>query len=387
MGCRLCSGAFDERTNDGPARSPVWRVGMVGDRMYTRLVNPRSSSVPKDDRKWLAWALLALVIAVALPVAVLQAFGIPLTGDTSDKRFVAVLTLAGVTVTACASLIGILVSRQSERRLEHQHSNEQARLRLDAAMRAGTLFNAEDGAPDPAAVASGLLALTQLDRADLAVARLVDLWDCKHDAGPSPAVGASAGRVSHETAILVLDAALRSGRPNAELVAAELLCRNSFRLDICQSLHWPSSIDGTWNQRFGPKTKLLLVDALVQMALESKPRNAALQSLAVRLYGISAGDDNRHVKGCIGRLLTPILPHLKDVGTVMQGSSELTLEDLRDAATYAKENPDRLLNEIAKDRAAKLEKWAGECQHTDYERGALAAPCVSLPADFAAANR
>lgn len=39
---------------------------------------------------------------------------------------------------------------------------------------------------------------------------------------------------------LVVDAALRSGKPNAQLVAAEVLCRNSEHLDPCQSTHWPS---------------------------------------------------------------------------------------------------------------------------------------------------
>ena len=32
-------------------------------------------------------------------------------------------------------------------------------------------------------------------------------------------------------------------------------------LDPCQSTHWPSYIDGCWNPRFGPKTRLLLIDA------------------------------------------------------------------------------------------------------------------------------
>jgi hypothetical protein len=67
-----------------------------------------------------------------------------------------------------------------------------------------------------------LLALTKLDNVDLAVALLVDFW--------LPGVEEM---ISDEAAILVVDAALRSGRPNAQLVAAEVLCRNAANLDPC----------------------------------------------------------------------------------------------------------------------------------------------------------
>ena len=73
-------------------------------------------------------------------------------------------------------MIGILAAQQSKRRLAQEHQDEHARLRLDAAMRAGELISAKHAPASPAAIASGLLALTRLDHADLAVALLVDLW-------------------------------------------------------------------------------------------------------------------------------------------------------------------------------------------------------------------
>jgi hypothetical protein len=204
---------------------------------------------------WLAGAVGLLAVA-SVPAFVLKLTG-GLDG-ASDKRFAAVLGLAGVLATAGVALV-------SERRLQRQHQDEEARLRLDAAMKAGALFNATSGSPaDPAAVASGLLALTELGRADLAVALLVDLWD-ESDRAASPAP-ATRQAVSDETAVLVIDAALRSDRASAQLVGAELLCRNARRLDPCQSLHWPSSVDGMWNPQFGVKTKVLLVEALVRSA-------------------------------------------------------------------------------------------------------------------------
>jgi hypothetical protein len=319
---------------------------------------------------WIGSAVAAVVVLIATPLVVVGVFGLPGGGSDTDKRVAAVLALAGTMSAALVSLIGVIVERHSARRVEQQRADEEARLRLEAAMRAGELLNARERPADPAAVASGLLALTRLDRADLAVALLVDLWDMTQKRNGA---ATSAAQVSDETAILVLDAALASGRPNAQLVAAELLCRNAQRLDICQSLHWPASIDGAWNPDFGPKTKLLLIDALVQLALKSTKREAALQSLAVRLYGVSEGDPDPHVQGCVGKLLAAIVPEFADEGTIMQGPREVTFSALRHAASKAQDNPDRHLSDVAEDRAAKLRMWAKSCHMIDYAPGALAA--------------
>jgi hypothetical protein len=330
--------------------------------------------VHRDDKKWLAWAL----VAIAAPLAVLEALG---GLDTaSDKRFAAILALIGVMITALASIVGAVISRESERRLERQHADEQARLRLDAAMNAGALFNGQGDSPaDPAAVASGLLALTQLGRADLAVALLVDLWDGRDDGSLDGSRAPAPRTVSDETAILVVDAALGPGSSNAQLMAAELLCRNSAHLDICQSLHWPGSVDGGWNPDFGVRTKVLIVDALVRMAYTGAPSLNALQSLAVRLYGISVNDPDVHVKGCLGMLLDAIVPALDrmEIRSLMQGPSEITIADLKMAAARAEANPDRVFYKIVQDRSVKLSAWANACRETDYRPGALAAAVVS----------
>jgi hypothetical protein len=92
-----------------------------------------------DEKKWLAWGFASLVVAAGAPVLIFQALGT--LDSASDKRFAAVLTLVGITVTASASLIAASVRRQSERRLERHRRDEESRLRLDAAMRAGELFS------------------------------------------------------------------------------------------------------------------------------------------------------------------------------------------------------------------------------------------------------
>ena len=69
-------------------------------------------------------------------------------------------------------------------------------------MRAGESFSSPTSGPvNSASVALSLLALTKLDNVDLAVALLVDFW--------LPGVEEM---ISDEAAILVVDAALRSGK-------------------------------------------------------------------------------------------------------------------------------------------------------------------------------
>jgi hypothetical protein len=166
---------------------------------------------------------LFLAISVVLPVLL---FG-PIFGTGDAARLQAILTYAGVMVTASVTLLGMAIKWQSDKRIASGHSEQVKQIKLDAAMRAGRLLSpTESGLAHPAAIASRLLALTKLDQADLAVALLVDLW-------PGTDGPVSPGTVSSETAILVIDAALSSRSCNAQLAAAEMLCRNC-----------PSSLEG-----------------------------------------------------------------------------------------------------------------------------------------------
>jgi hypothetical protein len=293
--------------------------------------------------------------------------------------------LLGVLFTASVS--GVL-TRQSNKRLKQEGVDNNRRLRLDAAMRAGSLVAPSKDLPlSPASAASGLLALTELDHSELAVALLVDLWSKKtgvleeQGAGPGRAVDPAekmnaSSRVSNETAVLVIDAALRSySCPNAPLIAAELLCRNAELLDACQSLHWPSAIDGGWIPEVGPKTKLLLVDALVTMTVTSDANENALRSLAVRLYGIWEGDPDTNLKGCVGVLIKAIMPFVKGLNytNFMHGTKSVTMAELQTAADSATPNPDDYLARMVEHRAQLLEKWAGGCSgNLSYRAGALA---------------
>lgn len=328
----------------------------------------RGGGFAMSDKKLAIVALGVLAVIAAAPAILLGPLGL---GGGGSSRLAAVLTFVGVLVTALVSLIGLMLNRQTERRLAQEQAEQRQQLRLDAAMRAGQLVSpTESGAAPPAALASGLLALTKLDNVVLAVALLVDLW--------TDEPGRQEGRISDETAILVIDAALRSKSPSARLVAAELLCRHATRLSACQSLHWPSVVDGCWDRDFRPKTKLLIVEALVRMTTHSAPDEGALRSVAVRLYGIweteNGDEEGKRVRGCIGKLIRVVYDRLRDFRhqELVHGSRIVKISQLEEAAQSAAANPDGYLDDLSNQLSEQLAVWARTCEVPPSGPGALA---------------
>ncbi|MDT0486132.1 hypothetical protein [Streptomyces doebereineriae] len=323
-------------------------------------------------------SLTTVLLAAVLPVVLLRG---QLFGTDDSSQLAAVLTYIGVLVSASVALIGYGVNLQTEQRLWTEQEEQQRQLRLEAAMRAGQLVSPGDSGPaHPAALASGLLALTRLDHGDLAVVLLVDLWSGDQNSTQAECVGGEERwpKVSHETAILVIDAALRSKSGNAQLVAAELLCRNAERLDACQSLHWPSAVDGCWDPMFSPRTKLLIVEALIRMTLAGHAEEGALRSVAVRLYGIWYGDHSKEVRGCIGKFIGKIIGRLQDFGLkqFVHGPKMVTIADLKKAATSAAENPDDYLAKLSNDLGNALGEWAASCHEQPPHPGSLATAAI-----------
>lgn len=334
------------------------------------------------------WFLKPAAVPVVAGIALLGALLSPL-GNGPSARLAAVLAFLGVIITYSANVIGVSVQRQAQRRLAEEHDQTEKRLdleyrenslrlELDAAMRAGQLINPSgaDGlrSSGPAAIASGLLALTNLKQTELAVALLVDLWSNTIDEAGRHQENHN-GQISSEIAILVINRALCSDSRNAQLVAAELLCRNAYKLTSTQSLHWPAAIDGHWRTDFSPKTKLLLVEALVNMTVcPDKPADeGALRSVAVRLFGISKHEEER-VKACIGKLISAILPSLLGCGSkeLVQGEVMVSIEELQHAADRCGDNPDGYLSRLSDQLATRLEDWAANACGLPTGPGCLA---------------
>jgi hypothetical protein len=251
-------------------------------------------------------------------------------------------------------------------------------------MHAADLFGFSGDAQTSAAKsASGLLALARLDFADLAVALLVDLWSPLTALSVQmKAEGQNSFSVSTETAVQVIDEALGSGKPEAQLMAAELLCRNASALDICDSLDWPGSVNSAWIPELPVTAKFLIVDALVHMALASDPTKNALRELAVRLYGIFNGDPESRVKGCIGTLMRAIMPAVRALGYTdfMKGPGHglITLKEMEQAAAHASPHPDGYFEMMVKDRSQKLKKWSLMCTTISLSAGKLATASSAL---------
>lgn len=361
----------------------------------------RGQQTPGEWRWWLS-VVVGLTGFLAVAIGLMRAIGMEELGDTIG----ALLTTAGVFVGLVLKRQSdqrlALESRQTEDRLNQEHRDEQERLRLDAAMRAATLFNSSDDAPvDPASIASGLLALAELDRVGLAVALLVDLWPEpvardtvtrleahteRSQRSPSDTPTHVLGQpvdtppscVSTETAILVIDAALSSDDANAHLIAAELLCRHAADLNPCASLHWPSSVNGRWNADFAPRTKVLLVDALVHMAVNSPPTESALSTTAARLYcAWDKEPDDSHPRRCIGLLLNGMQAAIERMPYeyLLHGTLRIPKAKIDEAAgtcDTATEAED-IMHKLAIDLRRKLESWASQCHEPYRQETALLA--------------
>jgi hypothetical protein len=205
--------------------------------------------VTKDDVKWILVASSVLISAIALLAFLIWPFGA--AGGISD-RFGASLTFLGGALTAGISILGLLLKRQSERRLA-----------IEASIQAVTLLVPREGAtPSEDSNAAVLLTLTHLGQYELAVTLLGDLWSYK-TADQRNVI--TPPRISTHSAILVIDAALRNWKsdPNVAIIAAEMLARNAEQLDFLQALHWPASIDRSWNPMLDTRVKLLLLEAML----------------------------------------------------------------------------------------------------------------------------
>ena len=298
------------------------------------------------------------VFAVAVVIGLLLAtVAYTLSSGSNDKVVAALLAFFGVVITAAAKHF---VDMRSEQR-----------LRLDAAMEAGKLLSSADGAvTSPAAAASGLLALADLGRSKLAVAMLLDLW------------GKDA--VSSEVAILIIDKALACGDDATAQIAAEVLCQNSHKLDPTKPAHWPTVLDTHWMPHATEKTKILLIESLVEMSTNStlsKPSVNALRTFAIRIVFIHDHEHHGHFRKCIAGFAKAIAPALdpgSDPSTQQfefyDGGKQIDFTTLERVARDFKANPDTFFADITHRRRDDLEAWALKCREEGVvtKAGALA---------------
>ena len=91
------------------------------------------------------------------------------------------------------------------------------------------------------------------------------------------------------------------------------------------------------------------------MTLAHEVNEAALRSIAVRLYGVWKCDGDKRVRGCVGRIISAVVPALKQLGysDFMQGNQKVILADLGVAASSGTNNSDGFLDRIVEDRCRR----------------------------------
>ncbi|MDN3359144.1 hypothetical protein [Actinomadura sp. DC4] len=153
-----------------------------------------------------------------------------------------------------------------------------------------------------------------------------------------------------------------------------MLCRNAIKLDPCQSLHWPRSVEGRWIPAAGRRTKLLVIEALVVMTLSGPANESALRSIAARLYSIWRDEPAPEARGCIGKMISALMERLEKLPykEFMQGNSTVTLGQLEEAADSSGVNPDGYLDHLSTELADDLREWAATCSGRHRGHGRLA---------------
>jgi hypothetical protein len=319
---------------------------------WRQVVRTKSTQVPP-------WPL---VLGTAFTVALVLAGVVYALGRGSgDQVIAAVITFFGVMITAAAK--------------NHVDTRSEQRLRLDAAMEAGRLLSPSEGTKaSRAAAASGLLALADLGRSKLAVAMLLDLW--------------ASDVVSPEVAILIVDKALASGDDATAQIAAEVLCQNAHKLDPTKPAHWPTTLDTHWIPKASEKTKILLIESLIEMSTSSHPDNPsinALRAFAVRIVFIHQREPRDHFRKCIAGFAMAIMPAFTPGNDLVldfhDGSTHIDIDTLGRVARDFDENPDTFYRDITKRRRDDLCKWAHCCRAAGIvtKAGAMAGPsCAEL---------
>jgi hypothetical protein len=133
-------------------------------------------------------------------------------------------------------------------------------------------------------------------------------------------------------------------------------------------------VEGCWVPDLSPRAKLLLVEALVNMTLAGPTNESALRAVAVRLYGIWRDDPEERVRGCIGKLIDSLIGRLNNLGykDFMQGTQQVMLSELQEAARSRSDNPDGYLDRLSTRFADDLRNWAQRCEGLPTEPGCLA---------------
>lgn len=271
-----------------------------------------------------------------------------------DALTPAALALVGALASALVAFFGVRVSSRSERR-----------LRLEAAMDAARLLAPTDGSePTHQANATALLSLADLDQIELAIVLLYEAW---------PLDG-----LSNESAVLLVDKALRSRSRSAQRLAAELLWRQAAKLDARTSTDWPRCVDARWpadgrpgddrrTPELGVLTRLFLFDGMLKMTLTQVVDKDTLSALAVRVSSVYQAERDIHLREAASELLGLLMPDLcaLRLSALLHADVTVSMDALRSMARAPTESNKPVSEPIQlamRDRFDQVRLWLRTCE-------------------------
>lgn len=318
-------------------------------------------------------ALLALALLSGLAVGGSSGLHIQQSPADEDAQVVAarvsrdatiiaaVLGLVGVALTSVVAVIGYRFKRAYDSRSQSIQENEQARLELDTIVNALGLLSTANGAEVSSTQRTGaLVVLAELSRMRFALSLMRTLW--------------IDNKITTNSAIMILDLALRADDPLSKAEAAELLLLNRTRLlhKHDSGYDWPPCIDGKWNLQADVHVRETLLLALMQLVVERKSEDWGVTWLSAPLVDfrqICLRDPDGSVScaaGRAGRLVAGVLHRTRPEGHVVEVDVGVrrSLEQIEQELATAEESSVQKLGRAVdpSDRVAQglhaLKTWA-----------------------------
>jgi hypothetical protein len=204
----------------------------------------------------------------------------------------------------------------------------------------------------------------------------------------------------------VIDKALATGDDSTAHIAAEVLSQNAQKLDPTKSAHWPSVLDESWVAGASEKTKILLVEALIEMSTNTvvhEPDLNALRSFTLRMMAMHEKERSGDLRHCLAGLVGAVAVGFEDdvdgdrlsivfidgrlradrevvrrIGKERADNTDRGDVGGADDAAAASRMRDTFYQQIEKARRSQIANWAKQCRRNAVmpKVGAMAAmPC------------
>lgn len=214
----------------------------------------------KSEDKWFTGVILILVAIASTIIAVFWNAGFfDFTGtEASAKIVAAAITLVGGLIATCVTVVGMFLKYSTDKRNVILKVEAEKRQKIEAATKTIDLLSTSSGAKVPETQrAAALFTLAELDLLDLAITILRPMAEKKD--------------IDMNSAVLLIDKALKSGDETLQEEASEILLDNSDKLITEDgSFFWPRYVNAKWDQNMDYRVRENILLTLMEMLLTNK---------------------------------------------------------------------------------------------------------------------